>query len=1124
MMFNRSLMPRLAFRKRIRVEWPSVSSLQSQADTHRDRREWSDAASFYARAVALDPSRADLLVQRGNCLKESGACADAYQAYLDASRAGPDGEIELQLGHLLKLTGNLAGAGRAYERGAWLGNAFAAEELATLPTMLPQAMKRLAPRAGIEAADDVEAEADQAGLMRLVRLLSLCEHDPARTAPWHAAAHALQRHGFPDLARSMFELAFLWDGFSAAAVRRQGQVALGTGLWDGAATGAIRPGTDAVRALPSGTEQRLSGFVASVAESLPTGPGNDLLAGLRLTDVSEALPAAAVPATAQDLTRAADRVRRLFALLASGENGPSLRDLLDELTTIEPPPLIAFGTTAADVPLQVGRVLSNGLCRYLRHHHHAARGPVGSPAMFLAAARLGTGEQAQALPLHDGKSRSLGRIMARVGGGDAQDGDPLARLLLLVGRTLPAGHLTGLVEDLLDQDLTRAATLLVDDAALRDGLPLETWLPFGVMLKTAGLPRLALHLQRRLARLQPNRPDVLQELGIQEKIAGEFARAATAFRQALAIKPDDRFARGELLAILPEIEGLPEIAAEFGDDPDAEALLHEQLRFRLHLQPWLFADEPPGGSDQARLHDLAPELAPDFHLPVSCGDENRIEVRQVGWERRRGPDGEHPVLRGIEAIRATCFSTVPILRLRVRIDGRTIASLEAPGHPVEGGGPDVRKYVFNAWIDAAGLAPGPHELQLYFEDTSVACQSHTQMVLVDHPREADAFPLSDAVVVPRAGPDAGSVETRVAAMPSMARPANRSFFGKVPERVLVVRADQLGDFVASIPAIRRLRELLPQAELVALVTPPNEDLARSLGLFAEVVTVALAYDHATKQRFLSLARQVELRRTLTGMAFDLAIDLSPGSESRPLLRLSGAPHMVGFHPQHFPWLSFGIGAITRDPINGKERGAHALLILSLVEAMGAALRHVWTTIPAAHAPREALRRFGIGDGDRFVFLHAGARLRIKRWPIGHYLELAELIVTRTAMKAVVLSDEAEDASHPIASRIDPDRFSLTTGRVASEELEALIAHCAAFVGNDTGPKHLAALRGAKTVSLHMGQVNWDEWGQEGEGIILSRRAPCVGCGIEDWEDCGQDLACLTGIKPVEALQAIQALV
>jgi len=88
----------------------------------------------------------------------------------------------------------------------------------------------------------------------------------------------------------------------------------------------------------------------------------------------------------------------------------------------------------------------------------------------------------------------------------------------------------------------------------------------------------------------------------------------------------------------------------------------------------------------------------------------------------------------------------------------------------------------------------------------------------------------------------------------------------------------------------------------------------------------------------------------------------------------------------------------------------------------------------------------------------------------------------------------------------------------------LLAQCALFVGNDSGPKHLAALRGAPVISLHMARLNWSEWGQEMSGRIISRRVPCAGCGIGlDGEDCGKQWACLHYIRPEEVFAAAQEL-
>jgi hypothetical protein len=77
------------------------------------------------------------------------------------------------------------------------------------------------------------------------------------------------------------------------------------------------------------------------------------------------------------------------------------------------------------------------------------------------------------------------------------------------------------------------------------------------------------------------------------------------------------------------------------------------------------------------------------------------------------------------------------------------------------------------------------------------------------------------------------------------------------------------------------------------------------------------------------------------------------------------------------------------------------------------------------------------------------------------------------------------------------------------------------VGNDSDPKHLAALRGAKVVSIHSARINWNEMGQEISGTIISRKVPCAGCGIDhDADECGKDFACIVKISPEEVFDSV----
>jgi ADP-heptose:LPS heptosyltransferase len=240
-----------------------------------------------------------------------------------------------------------------------------------------------------------------------------------------------------------------------------------------------------------------------------------------------------------------------------------------------------------------------------------------------------------------------------------------------------------------------------------------------------------------------------------------------------------------------------------------------------------------------------------------------------------------------------------------------------------------------------------------------------------------------------------------------------------------------------------------------------------------------------------------------------------------LLRLSGAPFTVGFGARQFPWLSLGIDIATHHRVNGKEQASHALRVAAFIETLGAMIRHEPIVLPAP-ADCGVLDTFGLERG-RYVVLHTGARHSAQRWPLSHYIDLARLLLQGTALHLVLFVDSPDDAERVGHARLPPQRCIVLAGRRDYREFDALISHCAVFVGNDSGPKHLAAVRGVKVVSVHSGRIAWGEWGQEGDGLIVTRHIPCYGCGVEEDRDCGKGLVCLTQIRPAEVFAAVQKL-
>ena len=147
---------------------------------------------------------------------------------------------------------------------------------------------------------------------------------------------------------------------------------------------------------------------------------------------------------------------------------------------------------------------------------------------------------------------------------------------------------------------------------------------------------------------------------------------------------------------------------------------------------------------------------------------------------------------------------------------------------------------------------------LYFGRSMCAA---TQGNSIDCPREqiiiaeplADAFASSDGVIPPLDMTSLLSGVQQINARLSniIHRASTRAFSGKA-ENVAVIGPDELGETVVSVPALLRLREILPKARLVGLFGPEGAPLARTLGTFDEIIVLDFPYMPHQRQRIMGL--------------------------------------------------------------------------------------------------------------------------------------------------------------------------------------------------------------------------------------------------------------------------------
>lgn len=636
------------------------------------------------------------------------------------------------------------------------------------------------------------------------------------------------------------------------------------------------------------------------------------------------------------------------------------------------------------------------------------------------------------------------------------------------------------------------------------------------MFIQAGETANAEHHYLEAIRLAPDDSQAALRLGRFYKEAGQIKQASAAFERASRLSPNWTEPADELAELFRQgwrggaAEGEP---ATNEDSHAGQASSDQSVRG--------FDEVVSELQRTAAGNRLIPEIVPRTPAEMMVSYHEAIELLSFG-RLERSHWGMTSTFRGVEAIRGYCLSLSPPTELQILLNGALIHR-----GPLRGGYPiqnernrdSLLKYVFNSWVDLSQFAHGLHELTMRFVLSGGETRVRHERIVIAEPFSEQDHPDSDGVISLSAD-DARSIDDQINSRPSTVHGFARATLPQPIQNVLILRTDQLGDLVTSIPALRRVRELLPNSNIVGLLTSANAALAATLGLFDEVIVANFSEDPLQGRRTMTLEDQESLRSKLAPYRFDLAMDLSVSGMSRILLLLSGARILYGVDSGEWPWLTVAFHSTTHDIKNRREAVPHSTRIVAFVERLATMLASKAEVIRRTDISRDHLKpTLGPLNDKSFVVLHSGARIKSSRW--AGYVELATLLIERTALTVVLMSDEPLTRAALPEWLARSDRLLVIDQRLPFDDFDALLHFCSAFVGNDSGPKHLAALRGAKVVSIHSARVNWSEWGQEIGGSIISRKVPCAGCTIYfDENECGRDFDCISKVRVEEVMDAL----
>lgn len=300
--------------------------------------------------------------------------------------------------------------------------------------------------------------------------------------------------------------------------------------------------------------------------------------------------------------------------------------------------------------------------------------------------------------------------------------------------------------------------------------------------------------------------------------------------------------------------------------------------------------------------------------------------------------------------------------------------------------------------------------------------------------------------------------------------------------VLAIRPRALGDVVLVTPALRALKRGAPDVPLEVVVD------ARYAALLEGLPEVDRVWPLARGTR-----ATLRLIRALRARRFALAVDFFGNPRTALIARASGARRRVGYDLRG-RGRSYHVRVPREAPPGPGRREPAVDVHVRLARAAGG--------VPDGEGPRVALApdaraaagallaRAGIGDAAATIGLVAAGSWPTKTWPLAYAASLARGLMA-DGHAVLLIAGPGEQQVNETIVRLAPGVIVLPPCDVGT--LAAAIAGLRAVVGNDSGPRHLAAAFDVPTFAW-FGPTHPDTWATPGaRHAWWWTNVPCRGC-------------------------------
>jgi len=284
------------------------------------------------------------------------------------------------------------------------------------------------------------------------------------------------------------------------------------------------------------------------------------------------------------------------------------------------------------------------------------------------------------------------------------------------------------------------------------------------------------------------------------------------------------------------------------------------------------------------------------------------------------------------------------------------------------------------------------------------------------------------------------------------------------QHILVVHVAGLAQTTLALPALRSLRQHLPQSRITVVSSSTGAELLRLAACADEILPFARFRDaeFLNPRKFYRAAKSLkELRRE----HFDLAVEFKTGAESGLVMQF----------------------VHSRERLNGKKRGIDAALdrlsqaisgsrhlsrhvaheYLRRLEPLGVRPVEAEPRIDTLRESDERIERLLVKHDVRFgellIGVHPGAGEGKPRWPLERFASIAARMIHNFDARVLVFAGPGERGQAKRLVATLPARRAIAIESPKITDFVSGAARLSLFIGNHGGPAHVAAAAGAPVV-------------------------------------------------------------